>query len=101
MEEVITLTDHARKRLKQRLKAKGDSTDDMAIKAYFVGLKISEMKGNLKRWAAKETIAYKSKIRVLNQYAYFFHDTTLRTVFPVPQNLRNLANKLQKKKFNK
>lgn len=94
------LTDHSYDMSKKRLGLGKKTADKEAEKALKYGLKHCETKGNLRKYLDKEYLAYCSgnNMRVYHRNLYVFRGSRLITVFHLPNNLCNLADKLQKEK---
>ena len=98
------VTDHAQKRIKERLGINKKSIQKVSDKALSLGLKHSETTGRLKKYA--DSLYLKKKrgfnIRIYSEKVYLFANETLVTVLPLPTDLKKIANKLlQTKKESK
>lgn len=83
------VTNHARKRMRERCGFNKSSCDRMAKKALTEGIPHSQTKGCLNKWVT--SLYFKNKtannIRLYGDKAYIFHDTALITILPIPSNL--------------
>lgn len=96
----IIVTNHASKRIRQRLGISKKSTEKTAEKALLFGLTHSEAKGKLSRHLdGIFLLNYNpNNMRVYNHSVYLFRDIVLITVLPLPKNLWAYADKLQQRK---
>lgn len=97
----VELTNHGRKRIRQRIGTK--KTEELAVEAQKYGIDVVEAKGRLKtymnslarlsidRGDPKHVLVYKNNV-------FIFKGTILITIFPLPGNLRKLATSIAKKK---
>ena len=94
------VSDHARKRMRERNGLNKKSIDRIADKAYKYGLKHGETTGRLNKWITKLYFVNRdaNSIRIYGDKVYIFSNDFLITVFKVPNNLLNTvrANKKQK-----
>lgn len=100
----MNVTRHATKRTKDRVGISKKIADKNASKAFQYGLKHSETKGNLNKYITKLYFSANNRannIRVYHEHVYIFAGTTLITILELPNNLKSLANKLQKEKDKK
>ena len=90
------VTNHAKKRIKERCGLNKKSIQRMATKALEEGHTHSETKGRLNKWMTSLYFrgSKANNIRLYGEKAYIFRDTVLITVIPIPNNLLDLANKL-------
>jgi hypothetical protein len=98
--EVAQSTRHSKQRTKDRLGLSKKLADKKAQEALDHGLRHKELTGGLKKYITSlyfynETA---NNIRVYQQKVYIFRDTKCITILNLPQNLCNVANKLQKRK---
>lgn len=96
----IHITNHAKKRLRQRNGINKKSINRIAEKAYYHGLKHSETTGNLNKWITKLYFMYKkaNSIRIYGDKAYLFANSNLITVLQVPSNLLQIVKENKKRK---
>lgn len=96
------ITKHGAKRTKDRLGLSKNVATKNADKAFELGLKHGECKGDLKRYIDKLYFRHGSgcDYRIYNRHVYCFKGPShnLVTVMDVPQKLCALADKLQDKK---
>ncbi|MDB4330218.1 hypothetical protein N9948_00625 [bacterium] len=99
-EKDAVVTDHANKRIRERVGVSKKTTKTLANKALVEGLDHSELKGSLKRFVNGLYMRSKSanNIKVLHDKAYIFKDTVLITVLSLPHNLARVSSQLLKKK---
>lgn len=97
------VTNHASRRIRERIGIKKKSVNHLALKALNEGLSQSELSGNLKKYVCG--IYFKTRnannIKVLHDKVFLFKGNTLITVLPLPQSLAKLAQKLIDKKAEK
>ncbi|MCL2415829.1 MAG: hypothetical protein FWD01_03350 [Defluviitaleaceae bacterium] len=97
----ITITKHAKRRIKQRC---GHSSERTAKAAFERGLKHSECIGKLKQYCNSQLSrnADTGNIRFYGNYVYVFSDAKLVTVFEIPQKYKAIVNKMiARKKIKK
>lgn len=96
------VTRHGAKRTKDRLGLSKTVAAKNADKAFELGLRHGECKGDLKRYIDKLYFRHGSgcDYRIYNHHVYCFkgHDHKLVTLMDIPQKLCALADKLQEKK---
>lgn len=97
-EQDVRITKHSRQRTKDRLGIKKKIAEKNAVKALNNGITHAMATGNLKRYLDKLYLSHKqgNNMRVYHRYVYIFHDTTLITIVPLPNNLQPIADKIQK-----
>jgi len=91
MKEIeLVVTDHASKRLRERLNAKHSNLEKIVARAYISGIKYKNTKGYLKKYITKLFLRYKtaSNIRIYNESIFFFKGRKLITVYHVPSSLK-------------
>lgn len=95
----VEITDHARKRMKERCGFKKGTQDKMAEKAFVMGIQHSQTKGRLNKWITSLYFNNKraNNIRIYGDYAYIFCNNSLITVFAIPIDLRKDKDKMIKK----
>lgn len=100
MAEVV-VTDHGRKRVKNRLGLSKKIAEKNAEKALQFGITHSETGGKLHRHLdGIYLLNYKpNNMRVYNHSIYLFRGNTLITVLPLPNRFCTYADKLQKRKL--
>ena len=85
----MIVTKHAKRRMKQRCGIGKKSAERMAKIVFDKGLKHCDLNGNLKRWV--DSLYFRNQtanqIRLYGDAAYIFHNNTLITVIPIPDNL--------------
>ena len=107
----IVLTDHAYMRIKERMGLSKESAARIAEKAFYVGIDHSETTGRLHKYLAGEAYKYKkpgTRIVIYGEMVYCFvrmrttktgeNFAVLITVIYIPNNLKNNALGLQKRK---
>ncbi len=110
----MDITRHAYDRMKERLGLNKKAAARMAEMAYSEGIGHGEMNGRLNKYISAQASAYMKKgycLKIYGEAVYCFingkdeeteEDTTsLVTVWVVPQDLRNQALGLQRKKKDK
>lgn len=101
MDEIeVKVTKHGRLRTKDRTGLSKGLAEKNAVKAYALGLRHGETRGNLNRYLTSLYFKNKSanNLRVYHRYVYIFHDETLITILPLPRDLCKVADKLEKRK---
>lgn len=86
----LHVTEHAKKRLKERNGLNNKSIDRIAEKALNEGIRHSQTKGNLNKWISKQFFYNHSasNIRLYGDKAYLFtKDNILITVLQIPHSL--------------
>lgn len=111
--KIMTISDHAFERLKQRSGLNKSAAIRISEKAYKLGLTHSECKGNLFKWVCGTTRASKagSSFRVYGDKLWIFtrekiegtqnYEVKLITVLQVPPNLKSSVDTLMAKKKEK
>lgn len=95
----LHVTEHAKKRLKERNGLNKKSIDRMAEKALNEGIRHSQTKGNLNKWISKQFFYNHkaSNIRLYGDKAYLFtKDDKLITVLQIPASLMKDFKKMVK-----
>lgn len=92
------VTHHARKRFSKRSGLSKKLTKKKSTEALNLGLERKETTGNLHRYLTKLYYHSESDIRVHHQMIYVFEGNVVVTVMMLPQYLRALSDKLQRKK---
>lgn len=100
MAEVV-VTNHGRKRIKDRLGLSKKIAEKNAEKALQFGIAHAETGGKLHRHLdGIFLLNYRpNNMRVYNRSIYLFRGNTLITVLPLPNRFHAYADKLQKKKL--
>ncbi len=98
----MNISEHAKKRMKERCGFNGKSQERMAQKALEYGITHAQTKGRLKKWITslffKNTNA--NNIRVYGDNAYIFCGSTLVTIIRVPANIRKDMQKMIRREPN-
>lgn len=96
----MTISNHARKRMKERCGFNRKSQDRMAKKAFDNGITHKQTKGRLHKWVTSLFFnnCNANNIRLFGEYAYIFAGETLVTVIPIPVNLKKDFEKMVKRK---
>lgn len=91
---LIIITDHAFERAKERLSLNRKVFMKLSEKAFDKGLKHSEMKGNLKKYATAIWFKYKTgdNMRVYGENLFLFEKNILITVYQLPNNLKKYVS---------
>ena len=94
------VTRHGAKRAKQRMGLNTKSVAPNAEKAWEYGVTHAETKGQLKKYIDKLYFCNRSanNIRIYHRFVYIFCDHVLVTVFALPREFNEIADKLQQKK---
>lgn len=92
----MSLSNHAKTRMKERCGFNKKSCERMAEKAFNEGICHNQTKGPLNKWVT--SLYFKNKksnnIRLYGDKAYIFCDETLVTVLQIPTNLMKNLNKM-------
>jgi len=85
----IALSEHAIKRIKQRLGIKRRAAKKTAQRAFDRGITLHNAKGELKWYLKKIYLNYgkADNIRVYGMHVFLFAEATLITVYHLPRNL--------------
>lgn len=96
----LIVTDHAEERFRERVKLPRRVVTKRAALALERGITHAEATGPLRRYFdmlySQDGAA--NNIRVYCGTVYIFYYDTLLTVFPLPQRLRKIAEKIQRRK---
>lgn len=97
---VIVVTNHALKRLSERLGLSKMSAMRIAERAFEEGIKHSETRGNLNKWVTSLYFVNKraNNIRLYGDKAFIFIDNSLITILQIPHNLMKEVNKIKARK---
>lgn len=97
----LYITDHAEGRFKERTGLSKRLVTKKAQAALERGITHADATGQLRKYFDKLYLAQETanNIRVYCGTVYLFSYDTLLTVFPLPQNLRKAAEKIQRKKM--
>lgn len=91
----MTITEHAKQRMKERCGFSKKTAERMAKKAFYGGITHAQTKGKLNKWIT--SLYFKNvkanNIRLYGEVAYIFAGETLVTVIPVPGNLKHLIER--------
>jgi len=89
IEPVVSVTNHATERFKERLGLPKRACLKQATKAFFSGFKHCDAKGRAKKYIDGVFLKYRkaNNIRVHNGAVYIFIGRTLITVMALPKNL--------------
>lgn len=86
----VVITDHAHKRLKERLGLPKSARQRMVQKAFDEGWTHADARGRLKRFLDGKWLEHRdcANVRIFAEHLYFFAENRLVTVYEVPKNLR-------------
>ena len=92
----IIITDHASKRIKQRMGIKKKAQYKTVERAYSKGIRHCEVNGRLKRYVDKAYLSHgkSNNIRIYGDNMFLFHNNVLLTVCVLPTDLKSVANKI-------
>lgn len=86
----MTISNHARQRMKERCGFNRKSQDRMAQKAFNEGITHKQTKGRLHKWVT--SLFFKNcnanNIRLYGDFAFIFAGETLVTVIPIPNDIK-------------
>ena len=90
-EDKIEVSRHAYERLHERCGLSRKAATRMAEKAFYIGMKHSDTKGQIYRWITSLYFNNKNanNIRLYGNFAYIFCNKILVTVLEIPNNLKN------------
>lgn len=90
-EDKIEVSRHAYERLHERCGLSRKAAIRMAEKAFYIGMKHSDTKGQINRWITSLYFNNKNanNIRLYGNFAYIFCNKILVTVLEIPNNLKN------------
>lgn len=90
-EDKIEVSRHAYERLHERCGLSRKAATQMAEKAFYIGMKHSDTKGQINRWITSLYFNNKNanNIRLYGNFAYIFCNKILVTVLEIPNNLKN------------
>ncbi len=93
------VTDHACNRIRKRIGVSKKAIRSISNRALERGLAHSQLTGNLKRYVNFLYLKKKTanNIKVYSEKIFIFKGTTLITVFPLPTDLKKIANSLIRK----
>ena len=93
------VSNHAEKRIRERVGLKKKCVDKNAEKALEKGLKHSDVRGRLKKYMDKIYLSGRNvnNARIYHHFVYLFHDNLLITVVPLPRELHAAADSQSKK----
>lgn len=90
-EDKIEVSRHAYERLHERCGLSRKAATRMAEKAFYIGMKHSDTKGQINRWITSLYFNNKNanNIRLYGNFAHIFCNKILVTVLEIPNNLKN------------
>lgn len=90
-EDKIEVSRYAYERLHERCGLSRKAATRMAEKAFYIGMKHSDTKGQINRWITSLYFNNKNanNIRLYGNFAYIFCNKILVTVLEIPNNLKN------------
>ena len=89
---MVSVTSHAKRRLKERCGVSKNSAMDMAERAFNKGISFENASTDLKKYISSIYIRHEKigdNIRIYGNMVYIFDNRTLITVYPIPENLLN------------
>ena len=89
---MVSVTSHAKRRLKERCGVSKNSAMDMAERAFNKGISFENASTDLKKYISSVYIGHEKigdNIRIYGNMVYVFDNRTLITVYPIPGNLLN------------
>lgn len=95
----MRITNHAKVRAEQRLNLPLEPFLKLSAKALVTGLSHNQTTGRLNKYVTRLYMQGKSanNIKIYGEFIYLFQNDKLITVFAVPNDLKAISNKLQKK----
>ena len=87
---MIAITNHAKKRIKQRCGIKKKALPDHIHKVFTQGFKHCDAKGRARRYLDGIFLKYgkANNMRVYGNFIYLTNNNTLITLVPLPRNMR-------------
>jgi hypothetical protein len=94
----MTVTIHAKNRIKERMGLKKSSSEKVAYNALAYGLRHEDVAGSLKRFLDKLYFEHlnANNIRIFADKIFLFHNDFLITVINLPSKFRNTVEKIKK-----
>lgn len=98
----MKITDHAKKRLKERYGINAKASERLVEKVLENGVSHKDTHGQLNRWITKQYLSYgvANNIKLYGDKAFLFSGDVLITVIPIPNRLLNqfhgIKDKLEK-----
>jgi hypothetical protein len=91
----VIITDHANKRVKERVGLPKKAIKKYAQAAFDKGIRHSSAKGRLKRWLDSLYLERKkaNNLRVLGRHVYVFNNNALITVLHLPHRMEGALSK--------
>ena len=89
---MVSVTSHAKRRLKERCGVSKNSAMDMAERAFNKGISFENASTDLQKYISSVYIRHEKigdNIRIYGNMVYIFDNRTLITVYPIPGNLLN------------
>lgn len=89
---MVSVTSHAKRRLKERCGVSKNSAINMAERAFNKGISFENASTDLKKYISSVYIRHEKigdNIRIYGNMVYAFDNRTLITVYPIPGNLLN------------
>ena len=89
---MVSVTSHAKRRLKERCGVSKNSAMDMAERAFNKGISFENASTDLQKYISSVYIRHEKigdNIRIYGNMVYVFDNRTLITVYPIPGNLLN------------
>lgn len=96
---MITITQHAYLRGKERLSLKRSAFAKLANSAYTNGLRHADMKGYLKKYISGLYLRYENanSILIYGEVIFFFHYNVLITVYQLPAEMKRYVKQGKRK----
>jgi len=97
--DTAIVTNHAKKRTKERLGLSKKSADKITQKALDFGIKISDTKGSLRKYLdfLYESHKNSNNTRIYNRKIYLFHNNICITIINLPNRFNKTCDKIQKR----
>ena len=95
------VTNHGKKRVRERVGLKSKAVQTNADRAYKDGLDRLELSGSLRRYA--DYLYHQSgddniRVKIYNSMVYIFHNSILITTIPLPSRFMKIVEKIKEKK---
>ena len=93
-----TATQHAARRIRERMGLPKKAVDDLVNRAYQDGVRHSELSGSLKRYIDGVYLRKEraNEIRIYNQHVFLFQGSLLITVLELPNKYKRRAGGMGK-----
>ena len=88
----LIITNHGRKRMRERCGLNKKSVERIAEKAFTEGLTTDQVKGALKKWCVEHEKQEDAQVKVYGNFLYIFRENRLITLLNIPSKFNKLTN---------